>query len=50
MKTDQVREIIERHTAAGVYPVAKAYGIDPTISGVVTGDGFISIGWRSYTE
>lgn len=48
--SNQVKEIVQRHTAAGVYPVVKAYGIDPTISGVVSGSDTITIKWGSYGE
>lgn len=46
-QTDQVRDIIGRHTAAGVYAVAKAYGIDPVISGVNVSGETIDIAWSS---
>lgn len=48
LKSDQVRDVIDRHTAAGVYAIAKAYGIDPEISGVDISDSTVSIAWRSY--
>ena len=30
--TTQTREIVQRHTAAGHYPVVRYYGVDPTLS------------------
>lgn len=44
----QVRDIIERHTAAGVYPVARAYGVDISVSGVYPGGDNITIQWTSH--
>ena len=43
----EVRDIIERHTAAGVYPAAKAYGLDVTVSGVFPSADSISLQWTS---
>ncbi len=48
LKTNEVRAIVDRHTAAGVYTIAKAYGIDPVISGVVPASGQLTISWGSY--
>ncbi len=46
--SNQIKDTVARHTAAGVYPIVKAYGIDPTVSGVnITGDS-ITIKWGSY--
>lgn len=43
----QVRDVIERHTAAGVYPVAKAYGLDVVISGIDLIPSGVVISWSS---
>ena len=48
LKAEQIRSVIDRHTAAGVYAIAKAYGIDPVISGVIPGDTAITIKWSTY--
>ncbi len=45
----EIRGVIDRHTAAGVYAITKAYGIDPVISGVIPGSGVITIKWSSYS-
>lgn len=43
----EIRDIIERHTAAGVYPVAKAYGIDVSVSGIYPGADTVTLEWTS---
>lgn len=43
----EVRDIAERHTAAGVYPVTKAYGVEVTVSGLNPGEGTVEILWGS---
>lgn len=43
----EVKDIIDRHTAGGVYPVVKAYGVDVTISGVIPAGNEITILWSS---
>lgn len=43
----EVRDIVNKHTAAGVYPVAKAYGVDVTISGIYPSDTSITLEWDS---
>ncbi len=48
LKSAEIRGVIDRHTAAGVYAIAKTYGIDPLISGVIPGDGQVTIKWSSY--
>ena len=42
---DEVREILERHVALGVYPVIHTYGIDPAITEVEPGDGSVTVTW-----
>jgi hypothetical protein len=41
----QIRDIIGKHTAAGIYPVSKAYGIDTTITGLQPGNTSITLFW-----
>ena len=48
-KTNEIKDAVDRHTAAGVYAIVKAYGIDPVISGVIPGSGLLTIKWGSYT-
>ena len=43
----EVKDIVDRHTAFGVYPVVKGYGIDVTISGITPGAENIVIEWFS---
>jgi len=43
----EVRDVINKHTAAGVYPVARAYGVDVTVSGVYPSDTSIMLEWDS---
>ena len=43
----EVKDVIERHTAAGVYPVAKAYGVEITVTGIEPGANSITLGWTS---
>jgi len=45
LKTNEVREIVEKHIALGVYPVIHTYGIDPKITNVVIGDGSVALTW-----
>jgi len=39
--------VIERHTAAGVYPLAKGYGVDVLVSGIDLIPSGVSIQWTS---
>lgn len=48
--SNQIKDTVSRHTAAGVYPIVKAYGIDPTISGVTISGSMINIKWGSYVS
>lgn len=41
----QVRKLVEKHIAYGVYPVVRTYGIDPEIISVTPGDGSVTITW-----
>ena len=43
----QVRDIVERHTAAGVYAAAQAYGVEITVSGVFPGSDLVTLRWTS---
>jgi len=47
LRSVEIRDTVERHTAAGVYAIVKAYGVDPVISGVVPGVDSINISWNS---
>lgn len=44
----QIRNIADRHTAAGVYPVIRAYGPDITVSGIETDSNSITLKWVSH--
>lgn len=44
----QVRDIIEKHTALGVYPIVKAYGVDPYIKDIQPSTTSVYIEWYSY--
>jgi hypothetical protein len=41
----QIREIVGRHTAYGVYPVIRGYGVDPHVSEIYAADGSIELVW-----
>lgn len=47
-RTNEVKSVVDKHAALGTYGIVKAYGIDPLISGVIIGSGYINITWRSY--
>jgi hypothetical protein len=47
LKKQEVRKIVERHTAAGVYPVVKAYGLDIDITSVEPSASGVLIRWES---
>jgi len=47
-QADEVREVIERHTAFGVYPVARAYGIQVVVSGVEVTSSGVWLEWGGY--
>lgn len=43
----QIRDIVSRHTAAGIYPVIRAYGVDVQVTGIIpTSEGLI-LNWYS---
>jgi hypothetical protein len=44
----QVRDVVEKHTAFGVYPLIKAYGVDPYIKDVEPSTNSIYLEWYSY--
>lgn len=44
-RSDEIREIVERHTALGIYPLIRAYGIDPRITYMCPNDGSVTINW-----
>jgi len=41
-------EVIDKHTALGVYPLIKAYGVDPVITSIIPYANSIQIAWSSY--
>jgi hypothetical protein len=45
---DQVTDIIHRYTKMGGYGILDTYGVDPTITDVVTSSGQFKISWPSY--
>lgn len=49
-RSNQIKDIVMRHTAAGVYPIVKAYGIDPVIDTIIPAETSIEIGWKSFPE
>lgn len=44
----QVRNVIEKHTALGVYPIVKTYGVDPYITTTKPYSDSIYIEWYSF--
>lgn len=44
----QVKDIVNKHTAFGVYSIVKAYGIDPFVTDVEPKVNSILISWPSY--
>jgi hypothetical protein len=44
----QVRDVVEKHTALGVYPVVRAYGIDAFITDIEPRANSFYIKWNSY--
>jgi len=47
-RTNQVTDVVERHTAFGVYPITKAYGPDIQVSGITPAATSISFSWSSH--
>jgi hypothetical protein len=47
-KSDEIVSIVNRHTALGVAPLVKGYGIDITYSGIDAGDSTITIYWNGH--
>jgi hypothetical protein len=43
----QIKDILNRHTAAGVYPLAKAYGVEIIASGIEPGPDSVKLFWHS---
>jgi hypothetical protein len=41
----EVRDVVERHTALGMYPLTRAYGIDVTVSGLSVSGNDIELRW-----
>jgi len=46
----EIKEKVKKHTALGIYPVIRAYGIDPYILTNIPGDGSITITWNHAAE
>lgn len=46
-RSNDIRDIVQRHTAEGVYPVVRAYGVDIDYDSITTGQG-ITITWKGY--
>jgi hypothetical protein len=44
----RAKELIDKHTAFGVYPIVKAYGIDPIMTSVIPYTTSIYLSWSSY--
>jgi hypothetical protein len=44
----EIKDIVNRHTAAGVYPIIKSYGIDYTVTGIYPIISGVSIYWNSH--
>ncbi len=44
----QIRNVVEKYTAAGVYPIIKAYAPDITVSGIETTSDSITLKWLSH--
>jgi hypothetical protein len=44
----RVKELIDKHTALGVYPVVRSYGVDPVVSKVIPYGTYIYLEWPSY--
>lgn len=43
----EVKDVVDRHAAFGVYPVVKVYGVDVTVTGVEPGAGTLKLEWFS---
>ena len=43
-----IRDIVERHTVAGVYPLIRAYGPGVTITGIIPAISGFTVKWCSY--
>jgi hypothetical protein len=48
LSQNQVKDFIDKHTALGVYPIVKAYGIDPIVTEVIPHSTSIELEWNSY--
>lgn len=47
-QSKEIRDVVERHTAAGVYPCCRTYGVDITVSGIEPGEKSITLRWDSH--
>ena len=43
----QIRDIVNRHTAAGVYPIIRAYGVDNTLTNITPTVSGLVFNWHS---
>jgi hypothetical protein len=44
----QVKNIVDKHTALGVYPIVRAYGVDVTITDVTPAPTSVTIEWATH--
>lgn len=47
-RSNEIRDIVEQHTAAGIYPVTRAYGVELVISGVESTSSGIILRWFAH--
>ncbi len=45
---NEIKSVVDRHIATGVYPIIKAYGWDPITTSIIPSANSISIEWRSF--
>jgi hypothetical protein len=45
LRTNKVRDIVNRHVAFGVYPVVRAYGVEIEVTNIQLGTGSITVDW-----
>jgi hypothetical protein len=43
----EVKDVVSRHTAAGVYPVTRAYGVEVLLTGIDPGADELTVRWSS---
>jgi hypothetical protein len=47
-KAPEIRNIVAKHTALGIYPIIRTYGIDPRITSILPGDQSLIISWTHH--